>query len=28
LWCHPLWGGLILTLLAVYWAGRKLVGLV
>jgi hypothetical protein len=28
LWCDPWWGGLILTLLAVYWAGRKLAGMV
>ena len=28
LWCDPWWGGLILTLMAVYWAGRKLAGMV
>jgi hypothetical protein len=28
LWCHPVWGGLIVTLLAVYWIGRKMAGLV
>jgi hypothetical protein len=27
-WCHPLWGSLIVTLLAVYWIGRKMAGLV
>jgi hypothetical protein len=28
LWSHPAWGGLVLTLLTVYWAGRKWAGLV
>lgn len=28
LWCHPLWAGLIIVLLAVYWVGRKVAGLV
>ena len=28
LWCHPLWATLIVGLLTVYWAGRKLIGLV
>lgn len=28
LWCDPRWGGLILFLLAVYWTGRKLAGMV
>ncbi|MBI4664132.1 MAG: VWA domain-containing protein [Verrucomicrobia bacterium] len=28
LWCDPWWGGAILLLLAVYWAGRKLAGMV
>jgi hypothetical protein len=28
LWCHPLWYGLIILLLAVYWVARKLMGLV
>jgi len=28
LWCHPLWGGLLLLMLAVYWVGRKLGGLI
>ncbi len=28
LWADPWWGGLILTLLAIYWAGRKLAGMV
>ncbi len=28
LWANPWWGGFLLTLLALYWMGRKLVGLV
>jgi hypothetical protein len=28
LWCHPLWGGIIMILLTIYWTGRKLVGMV
>lgn len=28
LWSSPWWGGLLLTLLAVYWTGRKLAGFV
>jgi uncharacterized membrane protein len=28
LWCHPAWGALIITLLAIYWLGRKLAGLI
>lgn len=28
LWCHPLWGATLVTLLAIYWIGRKAVGLV
>jgi uncharacterized membrane protein len=28
LWCHPLWGTVIITLLAIYWVGRKAAGLV
>lgn len=28
LWCHPVWGGLIVMLLGVYWVGRKAAGLV
>ena len=27
LWCHPLWAALVVTVLAVYWMGRKLAGL-
>jgi len=27
LWCHPVWCALLLGLLAIYWAGRKLTGL-
>jgi hypothetical protein len=27
-WAHPLWGGLLLCMLAVYWIGRKLGGLI
>jgi uncharacterized membrane protein len=26
LWAHPLWSGLLVLLLGVFWAGRKLVG--
>lgn len=28
LWSHPAWGGLALFMLAVYWTGRKLTGMV
>jgi hypothetical protein len=28
IWCHPLWGGLLLIMLAAYWVGRKLGGLI
>lgn len=28
IWCHPLWGGLIVLLLGVFWIGRKLVGVI
>ena len=28
LWSNPWWGGLILLLLAIYWTGRKLAGMV
>ena len=28
LWSNPWWGGLILFLLAIYWTGRKLAGMV
>ncbi len=28
LWCHPLWGGTLIGLLALYWIGRKLVGMI
>ena len=27
LWCHPLWGGLLIGLLTVFWAARKYGGL-
>ena len=27
LWCHPLWAGLIVGLLGVYWTARKLIGM-
>lgn len=27
-WAHPLWGGLLLCMLAAYWIGRKLGGLI
>lgn len=26
LWCHPLWGAFVVSLLCVYWIGRKLQG--
>jgi len=26
LWAHPLWSGLLMLLLGIFWAGRKLVG--
>ena len=28
LWANPWWGGFLLSLLALYWGGRKLIGLV
>ncbi|NQU09951.1 FixH family protein [bacterium] len=28
LWCHPGWGALIVALLAAYWIGRKIMGMV
>ncbi len=28
LWCHPLWAGCIVALLALYWVSRKLMGLI
>lgn len=28
IWASPWWGGLLLGLLALYWIGRKIVGLV
>jgi len=28
LWCHPLWGALIVAMLAAYWIGRKMAGLI
>ena len=28
LWCHPAWAALLIGLLACYWAGRKLAGLI
>ncbi len=28
LWCHPLWGGLLLGLLAFHWVMRKLLGMI
>jgi uncharacterized membrane protein len=28
LWCHPLWAGLMVGLLGVFWTGRKLVGVI
>jgi hypothetical protein len=26
LWSHPLWGGLLLLLLTLFWVGRKMIG--
>ncbi len=28
IWSHPLWGGAIVLLLALFWTGRKMVGVV
>jgi hypothetical protein len=28
LWSHPFWGGLLVGMLAVFWTGRKLVGVI
>lgn len=28
LWCHPIWGGLLIGLLALYWTIRKLMGMI
>jgi hypothetical protein len=28
LWCHPLWAGLMVTLLGLFWTGRKMVGVI
>ncbi len=28
LWCHPLWAGLIVMLLGLYWISRKLMGMI
>ncbi len=28
IWSHPLWGGFLIFLLAVFWTGRKIVGVV
>ncbi len=28
IWAEPLWGGLLLLLLTVYWVGRKLAGMI
>ncbi len=28
LWCHPLWAGILVFLLAIFWLGRKMVGTV
>ena len=28
IWCHPLWAGLLIALLAAYWSLRKLAGVV
>jgi hypothetical protein len=26
LWCHPAWGAMLVTLLTIYWIGRKMAG--
>jgi two-component system sensor histidine kinase KdpD len=28
IWCHPLWAGTIITLLGIFWAGRKMNGMI
>ncbi len=28
IWCHPLWAGTIVTLLGIFWAGRKMYGMI
>ena len=28
LWCHPLWGGLVILLLGLHWVSRKLIGMI
>ena len=28
LWCHPFWAGTLVTLLALFWTGRKLIGVI
>jgi hypothetical protein len=28
LWCHPLWAGLVVLMLGLFWTGRKMVGVI
>lgn len=28
LWCHPLWGGLVVLLLGLHWVSRKFIGMI
>ena len=27
-WCHPVWAGLLIAMLGLFWIGRKMVGVV
>lgn len=27
IWSHPLWGGMIILLLGIFWTGRKFAGM-
>ena len=28
LWAHPIWGGILIVLLGIFWIGRKMIGAV
>jgi len=28
IWCHPLWAGMIVVLLGIFWTGRKMIGVI
>jgi uncharacterized membrane protein len=28
IWCHPAWAGILVTLMGVFWTGRKIVGVI